>query len=82
MHIGAEAAGLEQHIEPALGVDARHDTGETRTWRLRRDTGIPYETVFDRDLALTHVGVYLRGELNYTRYISLLGGARFRRLAL
>ena len=60
-----------------IGFDARHDTGETHTWRLRRDTGIPYDTVFDRDLALTHVGVYLRGELNYTRYVTLLGGARF-----
>jgi len=60
-----------------LGIDARHDTGETRMWRLRRETAIPYDTVFDRDLALTHVGAYLRGELSYSRYLTLLGGARF-----
>jgi iron complex outermembrane receptor protein len=63
-----------QRIE--VGLDARHDTGNTRSWRLRRETVIAYATVFDRDLALTHVGVYLRGELNYTRYLTLLGGAR------
>jgi hypothetical protein len=59
-----------------LGIDARHDSGETRMWRLRRETAIPYSSVFDRDLALTHVGAYVRGELSYARYVTLLGGAR------
>jgi hypothetical protein len=69
-----ELWNVRQRLE--IGIDARHDTGETRSWRLRRETGIPYSTVFDRDIALTHVGVYVRGELNYQRYVSLLGGAR------
>jgi hypothetical protein len=80
--VGARAAyvltptfwNARQRLE--LGLDARHDTGETRSWRLRRDTAIPYSTVFDRELALTHVGVYLRGELNPFRYLSVLGGVR------
>jgi hypothetical protein len=69
-----ELWNVRQRLE--IGIDARHDTGETRSWRLRRETGIPYSSVFDRDIALTHVGVYVRGELNYKRYLTLLGGAR------
>jgi iron complex outermembrane recepter protein len=65
---------VRQRLE--LGIDTRHATGETRSWRLRRETGIPYSTVFDRDLAITHVGVYARGELHYQRYLSLVGGGR------
>jgi len=60
----------------ALGVTARHDSGYTRMWRIRMDSGIPYETVFDRALDLTHVGGYLQFALSPLSAVRLLGGAR------
>ncbi|HKP58983.1 MAG TPA: TonB-dependent receptor [Polyangiales bacterium] len=69
-----EWLGRRQRLE--IGLDARHDNGETRSWRLRSQTGIPYETVFDSEIALTHVAAYLRGELHPLPFLSLLGGAR------
>ncbi|MET0385601.1 MAG: TonB-dependent receptor plug domain-containing protein, partial [Polyangiales bacterium] len=59
-----------------LGVEARHDTGETRMWRLRRDSGVPYASVFDRALALTHIGGFARAELSPVRWLHLRGGLR------
>jgi hypothetical protein len=66
--------GQRQRFE--LGFEARHDQGNTRMWRTRVDSAIPYATVFDRDLALTHVGAFVRAELTPVRYFSLRGGAR------
>ena len=66
--------GQRQRFE--LGLEARHDRGETRMWRLRREGGIPYETVFDRELSLMHVGGYVRAELNPLRPLSLRFGGR------
>jgi outer membrane receptor protein involved in Fe transport len=66
--------GQKQRLE--LGVSARHDSGETRMWRLRSNTGVPYETVFDRGIALTHIAGYLRAELNPAAWLSLRGGVR------
>jgi iron complex outermembrane recepter protein len=66
--------GRKQRVE--LGVSARHDAGETRMWRLRSNTAVPYETVFDRELSLTHIAGYLRGELTPRSWLSLRGGVR------
>ena len=60
-----------------LGFEARHDAGDTRMWRVRRDTSIPYAAVFDRQLALTHIAGYVRAELSPLPWLSLRGGARF-----
>ncbi|HKU40345.1 MAG TPA: TonB-dependent receptor, partial [Polyangiales bacterium] len=67
--------GRRQRLE--LGFDARHDAGETRSWRLRSETAVPYATLFHSDIALTHLGAYLRGELRPLSFLTLLGGARF-----
>jgi iron complex outermembrane recepter protein len=66
--------GFKQRFE--LGVSARHDAGETRMWRLRSNTAVPYATVFDRDLSLTHIAGYLRAELIPLSWLSLRGGVR------
>ena len=66
--------GQKQRLE--LGVSARHDIGETRMWRLRSNTAVPYATVFDRALSLTHIAGYARAELAPARWISLRGGVR------
>lgn len=66
--------GRRQRLE--LGLFARHDTGRTRMWRLRRESGIPYASVFDRGLSLTNVAGYVRGEVAPTRLLTLLGGVR------
>jgi outer membrane receptor protein involved in Fe transport len=66
--------GQKQRFE--LGVSARHDMGETRMWRLRSNTAVPYETVFDRALSLTHIAGYLRAELAPAPWLSLRGGVR------
>lgn len=59
-----------------LGFDARRDDGETRMWRLRRVTAIPYATVFDTELGLTHVGGYVRGVVGAAPWLTVLGGLR------
>lgn len=66
--------GAEQRFE--LGAFGRRDTGRTRMHRLRRVGGIPYATVFDTELALTHGGGYLRAELVPVHWLSLLLGVR------
>ncbi len=66
--------GLRQRFE--LGLEARHDSGETRMLRIRRTGAVPYQTVFDSELALTHVAAYVRGELNPHAAVSFRGGAR------
>lgn len=66
--------GQKQRLE--LGVSARHDFGETRMWRLRESTAVPYATVFDRALSLTHIAGYLRAELAPLPWLSLRGGVR------
>jgi len=66
--------GQKQRVE--LGVSARHDIGNTRMWRLRSNTAVPYATVFDRALSLTHIAGYLRAELSPASWLSLRGGVR------
>jgi len=66
--------GRQQRL--SLGLTARHDSGYTRMWRVRMGSGIPYETVFDRALELTHVGGYLQFALSPLRALRVLGGAR------
>ncbi|MEY4581670.1 MAG: hypothetical protein RL701_6373, partial [Pseudomonadota bacterium] len=64
----------KQRLE--IGLEARHDNGTTRMWRVRQDSSIPYATVFDRALALTHVAGYVGAEFSPLRQLSLRGGAR------
>jgi TonB family protein len=66
--------GQTQRFE--LGAFARRDVGRTRMWRVRREGAIPYETVFDTDLALTHGGGYVRGELAPLPWLALILGLR------
>lgn len=66
--------GRKQRFE--AGIEGRHDAGLTHMWRMRSVGAIPYATVFDRELALTHVAGYLRGEFSPLAWFSLRGGAR------
>jgi len=66
--------GERQRIE--LGIEARHDRGETRSFRIRSQSSVPYETLFDRGLTLMHLSGYARSELNLLRRVSLRFGAR------
>lgn len=68
------ALGHRQRVE--LGYVVRHDAGRTRMWRLRHGSAIPYATVFDSELALTHVGGYVSGELTPLAWLTLRAGAR------
>jgi outer membrane receptor protein involved in Fe transport len=59
-----------------LGFDARRDDGRTQLWRLRRVTAIPYDTVFDTELGLTHIGGYARAVVGVAPWLTVLGGLR------
>ncbi len=72
--LAPRAFGRMQRLE--LGLTARRDDAQTRLWRLRRSSAIPYATVFDTELGLTHIGAYVRGELSPASFITLLGGLR------
>ena len=45
-------------------------------WRLRREEAIPYATVFDSDLGLTHGGLFARAELALLPWLTVIAGAR------
>ncbi|MCB9602748.1 MAG: TonB-dependent receptor [Sandaracinus sp.] len=64
-----------------LGVLARHDRGDVRTWRLRAGTRTPYDTVFDSALATTQAGAYATGVLRVPR-VTLRAGARIAAFAV
>ena len=59
-----------------VGFDARRDDGRTQLWRLRRTTAIPYETVFDTELGLTHIGAHARGVVAAAPWLTVLAGLR------
>jgi outer membrane receptor protein involved in Fe transport len=50
-------------------------------WRVRSNSAVPYATVFDRELSLTHIAGYLRAELAPTSWLSLRGGVRMDNFA-
>ena len=66
--------GQDQHVE--LGYAARHDAGDTRALRLRRELGTPYATLFDTGINITNVGGYLMGELRPVDRLSIRAGVR------
>ncbi|HMI93873.1 MAG TPA: TonB-dependent receptor, partial [Polyangiales bacterium] len=70
----ASAWGQRQRLE--LGMEGRQDFARTRMWRLRREGGIPYATVFDDELSLTHGAAYVRGELVPVSWLAIMGGVR------
>ncbi|MBX3252190.1 MAG: TonB-dependent receptor [Myxococcales bacterium] len=70
--------GRPQQLE--LGLLARHDRGESRMWRLRYGTVVPYDTVFDSELALTQAGAYAGGVFRVPR-VTLRAGARIAAFA-
>jgi outer membrane receptor protein involved in Fe transport len=72
--LGASAWGQRQRLE--LGMEARQDFARTRMWRLRREGGVPYATVFDDELGLTHGAAYVRGELAPWSWLAFTGGVR------
>ncbi|MCZ7677419.1 MAG: TonB-dependent receptor [Sandaracinaceae bacterium] len=64
----------DQHVE--VGYLARHDAGETRAVRLRRELGTPYATLFDAGLNVTDIGAWLLAELRPLAWLSLRAGLR------
>jgi iron complex outermembrane recepter protein len=65
--------GRDHRVE--AGYVARHDAGRTRAWRLR-DDGIPHDVVFDKDIRITHAGVYALGEVSPLERYTVRAGLR------
>ncbi|MEM1415173.1 MAG: TonB-dependent receptor, partial [Myxococcota bacterium] len=65
--------GFPQRFE--AGVHLRYDDADTRADRRREDT-IPYTTEFDRRVREAVAAAYVRGDLRFTEWLSLLGGVR------
>jgi iron complex outermembrane receptor protein len=64
----------DQHFE--VGYLGRHDTGETRMWRLRLAGSDPYAVVFDEDLSITNLAAYALGELSPSDWFAVTAGIR------
>jgi outer membrane receptor protein involved in Fe transport len=67
---------LGQRHRTELGLYVRRDDVRTTQDRLRRELGVPYTSDFDREIGVTNVAAYARGDLRPTRWLTLTGGAR------
>jgi iron complex outermembrane recepter protein len=59
-----------------IGYVARHDAGNTRMWRLRREGGVPHTVVFDDDIHITHAGLYALAEVAPLPRLAVRAGLR------
>ena len=66
--------GFAQRLE--AGVQLRYDDADTRADRRRDARTVPYRTEFDRRVRETLVGAYLRADLRFTEWLSLVAGIR------
>jgi outer membrane receptor protein involved in Fe transport len=75
-HYRVESSGLLPSQVLEFGYEGRYDLGDNRMWRVRRDGQIPYDVVFDQELALTRVSAYALAELTFTPWLGAELGLR------
>jgi iron complex outermembrane receptor protein len=64
----------DQHVE--IGYLGRHDSGATSAWRLDREHGTPYDTLFDSQIHVTDIGAWILGEFRPFDELSIRAGVR------
>jgi hypothetical protein len=76
---GAYRAAMEPggaFKDAELGYYLRHDTGDSRQRRLRRQDGVPYRVDLESGLRVTNLGLHAGARVEPVRRLSLSGGVR------